>query len=41
MAGLANDSTYVFIKHQEEHTATENQTIFNLTKGSYQINTIE
>ena len=39
MAGLANDSTYVFIKHQEEHTATSNQVTFNLIKGSYQLNT--
>ena len=39
ITGIANDSTYVFIKHQEEFNATEGQTSFNLTKGTYQPNT--
>lgn len=39
LSGLLDDSTYVFVKHQEEFIATEGQTVFNLTKGSYQPNT--
>lgn len=39
LAGIANDSQYVLIKKKEEFIATEGQTVFNLTQGSYETGT--
>ena len=37
--GFLNNDHYVFIKRKEEFVATEGQTVFNLTQGSYKIGT--
>jgi hypothetical protein len=37
--GVLNSSQYVFIRRKEEFTATEGQTVFNLTQGSYEVGT--
>jgi len=39
LAGIANNSQYVLIKKKEEFIATEGQTVFNLTQGSYETGT--
>ena len=38
-AGVLSSSQYVFIRRKEEFTATEGQTVFNLTQGSYEVGT--
>jgi hypothetical protein len=39
LAGLLSSSQFVFIRKKEEFTATEGQTVFNLTQGSYEVGT--
>ncbi len=39
LAGLLSSSQFVFIRKKEEFTATEGQTAFNLTQGSYEVGT--
>lgn len=38
-AGVLSSGQYVFIRRKEEFTATEGQTVFNLTQGSYEVGT--